>query len=101
LLVAAMALRGTASRPLDGPLALEARFSLPSVASDVDNRLKALLDALVAAKWLHDDCQIVRLVASKRVCHREDLPGVDVSLWQTETDALTARRLKTSKKATS
>lgn len=101
LLVAALALRGTASRPLEGPLALELRFALPSIASDLDNRIKALLDALVAARWMHDDCQIVRLVATKSVCHRGALGSVDASLWQTETDALTARRLENSKRATS
>ena len=54
------------ARPIDGPLALEVWFFLPDRRSDIDNRVKALIDSL-AGVLQFDDAQIVDLTLHKEV----------------------------------
>ena len=69
-LVSAMRL----SRPLDGPLSVEVCAYPPDkIKRDIDNMLKAPLDAMQKAGVYRDDNQISRLLIERRKVRR---PGV-------------------------
>lgn len=80
--------------PLDGPVHLSVALTFPWRKSetkanvskgsmlhccrpDLDNMMKALIDTLVAGKFLHDDGQVAILHASK---HWGTKPGITISI---------------------
>jgi Holliday junction resolvase RusA-like endonuclease len=103
--IATEARTGMAGRPLlDGPVALEVEFRpaarparhwLPAnarrllrvlrldapvhhaSAPDIDKLCRAVLDALSSVVWV-DDCQVARLVASKRWPDEGEAPGASI-----------------------
>jgi len=81
------------SEPLRGPLGCEisAFFPRPKARKgtdrcwhasrpDVDNLAKSTLDAGIA--WLVDDKLVARLVVEKWVCGKDELPRVEVVIWE-------------------
>ena len=52
---------GPAFRPLEGPLRCVMELYPPTRAGDIDNRLKAIFDALEAARIVQNDSQVKRL----------------------------------------
>lgn len=61
--------------PAGGPLELFATFFVPTIASDVSNRLKALEDALTGRLW-HDDKQVAEIHVRKVVTDEPQDVGV-------------------------
>lgn len=73
--------------PLTGPLEVKLLFRLPrpkinkrlypDVKIDLDNCIKAILDAANGILW-KDDCQIVSLLATKRYANEKNPVGIDL-----------------------
>lgn len=71
--------------PITGPVRAVISFDLPGRASarpDVDKLARAVLDALVSARVLRDDSQVVELHAAKRRAADPILCGAAVSIWE-------------------
>ena len=76
--------------PLDGPLRLEAVFSLPrpktvtreypTVPPDIDHLERALCDALKKARAITDDARIVKTEMSKQYETTDVPPGVSFQI---------------------
>lgn len=74
----------------DGPVSLAITFYMPKpkrhkagsqhmTKPDLDNLVKAVMDALTKAGWWKDDCQVVSLVASKHYEMKgQELPGAHI-----------------------
>ena len=87
-------------RMVDGPVVVDVVFYVPRPAScpkartqptvkpDVDKLSRALLDAITGV-LLHDDAQVVQLIARKQYATRQPGALVTVRAW-TESDASTA-----------
>jgi crossover junction endodeoxyribonuclease RusA len=92
-------LRALGIEPLAGPLALRLRLHPPDRRRrDLDNTLKALLDALQHGRAYVDDSQVALLLVEKaeprpggrvRVSlrAREDLPGEALGAWVQRSEA--------------
>lgn len=77
-LVYGRALESRPTVPFDGPLQLKTIFYFPrpesikksvvwkSTKPDLDNLLKAVMDALTQARWWKDDGRVARVVMEKR-----------------------------------
>lgn len=57
-----------------------ARRPSHTVKPDLDKLVRALFDSLTIAGVLHDDANIVSLVAEKQYCVGAEMPGVQVCL---------------------
>ena len=82
--LAALAAHAHGIRPLAGPVALTVTIYRPRRSGDLDNYLKALLDALHGITFA-DDAQIVEIHA-----YRDDdklHPRVELSLWTPQPGA--------------
>jgi hypothetical protein len=88
------------SAPLEGPLILAGNFYLPSIASDLDGRLKALQDALTQAGVYHDDKQITCITVRKRINVEGDQLRTNCVRFRlkvdTDCDLEVAKRLEAS-----
>lgn len=71
--------------PVEGPIEIDVVFyqNLPTRRPDVDKLARAVLDALTGIVY-HDDSQVVRLNAIKRLRGRQDnssvLPGAAITI---------------------
>lgn len=66
-------------KPIDGPLAMSVVIHPPdNRRRDVDNVLKALLDALGSGRAYQDDSQIVKLTIEKREKREPAVAIVDI-----------------------
>lgn len=73
---AALQLQATGVRePFPGPMQLECDFVVPTISSDMSNRLKQLEDVLSGRAWF-DDLQLVRGYQTKRVRRDGEEPHV-------------------------
>lgn len=81
----------TARKPYEGPIRLAVEFRLPrpraakgrafpAVRPDLDNYLKALMDALTDAGVWKDDGQVVSVLATKTYAQERNLAGAKVSV---------------------
>jgi Holliday junction resolvase RusA-like endonuclease len=61
---AATSLRLQAIRPVAGSIVVLFGVERGSLAADIDNRIKAMLDAIVAAKIIEDDNQVTAFAAA-------------------------------------
>lgn len=94
----AAAILGKASPPLEGALSLYASFKVRSVSSDVSNRIKALEDALVAAGFMFDDCQVVQIQARKSIVTQGSVVDAERCWWELkETCAAAETEIKIRK----
>ena len=91
--VAAAALRARPQPPLAGAVALTLAFYLtppktrrpaPHVTKrpDLDNLVKAVLDAMTWARWWEDDAQVTRMTLTKSWADEVNAPGL--SAWADE-----------------
>ena len=82
--------------PWAGPLGIDATFIMPMPRSapkknppfwaqkhigDIDNFLKAVMDALTMARWWGDDCQICEVFARKRYVQDNEAPGLEAAVY--------------------
>lgn len=75
--------------PLSGPLKLIVEVSvqkprtskLDHPSPDIDNYLKAIMDAMTQAGVWHDDKQVVRVEAEKRFCVNAEEAGFAVGVY--------------------
>lgn len=91
-----------ATGPVAGPVRLDCVFRFDTIGSDLDNRLKALKDALTGLVWF-DDCQVIEMECAKILTGKYQGPAVKVSVYvydATEVEAELFKRLMKSKKAT-
>ena len=65
--------RTVMARQASGPLSVTLEFAMPSIASDIDNRIKPALDAANGVIW-SDDKQICELRVMKRMAKTLGLP---------------------------
>lgn len=89
--------------PLAGPLFVEMYFFLPRpkglmrrkdpegpvpcpAKPDIDNRVKSVMDALNGLLW-RDDSQIWHIDASKWYAGKEQLPGIELTVYDMGGDA--------------
>ena len=83
--------------PFLGPVSLEIRFDMPrpksmrgteqkphTVKPDIDNMVKAVMDALTTAIWWIDDSQVWRLSTSKQYAAKGEPSGVYIQANETE-----------------
>lgn len=97
--VLAEAIRRAPAAPLDGPVAVDAVFVFPRLKSvparqvlkwtkaDLDNLIKAVLDALVRARWIVDDGRVARSAEIKRYAVAGEAPGAIITLTPLEDPA--------------
>lgn len=86
-------------RHIVGPVYLHLTAYVARVTTDLDNRVKALSDAITAAGLWHDDAQVVRLEAEKRIAPLAIAPFVEVRVGAYWTDDSELRtRLATTKR---
>ncbi len=72
---------------LQGYVGVEVHYFFPRRRADLDNRLKALQDALNGVVWV-DDSQIVETHTYKWFV-RDDEPHVDLTVWEVLGDRFT------------
>ncbi len=65
---------------LSGAVGIEVHYFFPTRRGDLDNRFKALQDALNGVVW-EDDQQIVEIHAYKHFAGKEE-PHVDLKVWE-------------------
>lgn len=73
-------------RPADGPLSVSVTAYRPQRRGDLDNVLKAALDALNGVAW-QDDSQVVELHALRLDDKHNPRLEVDVRPWQPREEA--------------
>lgn len=79
--------RNMIDKPFIGPVYLEIDFFLPrpkkpkfnhpAVKPDIDNYLKAIMDALNGIFW-NDDSQICYLIATKKYAEKDEQPRIEM-----------------------
>lgn len=76
-------------RAANGPLSVTLEFAMPSIASDIDNRIKPALDAANGVLW-KDDKQICELRVVKRLARTLGVPkGGGFSIAVSSAPAMT------------
>lgn len=83
--------------PFLGPVSLEIRFDMPrpkhlrgteqkphTVKPDIDNLVKAVMDALTTAIWWIDDSQVWSLSTSKQYAAKDEPSGVFIRATEIE-----------------
>ena len=85
------------SVPLPGPIAVKIRFVMPrpqrlsrkkdpegllwhSQKPDLDNLIKAVLDAMTKGRWWACDSQVVRIGADKVFCEKARRPSIEMEV---------------------
>jgi Holliday junction resolvase RusA-like endonuclease len=97
----ALAFRDFARKPITGPVSLAVSFYMPrpkrlmrkkdpdgmmlhTAKPDIDNLLKAVMDALTTIGVWHDDTQVVSVSASKNYCEKDGKPGAMIGIKEIE-----------------